>query len=116
MAQLNRYRLFKASAKQTHRQSLSYRRHACPAYRDVLYIHTLLAKTLRQIREQLRTGKTRGTRGRTLELHELDNLRAKEAELVAKQELAKRDRAQMRLQRVQGVAQGIYSPRYSPSD
>ena len=56
---------------------------------------------MRHIREQLSSRKTRGANGRDLASNELDALRAREAELVAKQELAKRERLAKRFQRVE---------------
>ena len=47
-----------------------------------------IGKQLMHIREQLRTGKTRGTKGRSLESHELAFLRVRELELVEKRGLA----------------------------
>ena len=60
---------------------------AAATLKPISYLQRI-GKQLMHIREQLRTGKTRGTKGRSLESHELAFLRVRELELVEKRGLA----------------------------
>ena len=81
--------------------------------RELQHIRT----QLQHIRTQLRTGKTRGTKGRSLEPHELAFLRVRELELVEKRGLAqKRKHEEMTLVAKQILAESPEKLAASPEE
>ena len=74
----------KLTSVRTREAALMKKQNSRRVVRELQHIRT----QLRHIRTQLRTRKTRGTKGRSLESHELAFLRVRELELVEKRRLA----------------------------
>ena len=74
----------KLTSLRTREAALMKKQDSRRVVRELQHIRT----QLQHIRTQLRTGKTRGTKGRSLEPHELAFLRVRELELAEKRRLA----------------------------